>query len=148
MNKWCVVALASSVFLAPGGLVAQEQPGPPEIVERVEILNNRYLQKETLLFYISTKPGDRVDRERLLRDFRSLWDTGFLDDLKVEVLDGPQGKVVRFTVVERKRIQIVDYRGTKELDVSDIEEAVRGKTTSRSASTASTTRRRPGVSRG
>jgi len=124
VNKWCVVALASSVFLAPGGLVAQEQPGPPEIVERVEILNNRYLQKETLLFYISTKPGDRVDRERLLRDFRSLWDTGFLDDLKVEVRDGPQGKVVRFTVVERKRIQMVDYRGTKELDVSDIEEAV------------------------
>ncbi len=125
MNKWLVAAVASLLCLPPVGLVAQGQGETPEIVERVEILNNRYLQKETLLFYISTKPGDRLDPERLRKDFRRLWDTGFLDDLAVEVLDGQQGKVVRFRIVERKRIQIVDYRGSKELDTSDIEEALR-----------------------
>ncbi|MEE8218179.1 MAG: hypothetical protein V3S03_04360, partial [Vicinamibacteria bacterium] len=70
MNKWLVAAVASLLCLPPVGLVAQGQGETPEIVERVEILNNRYLQKETLLFYISTKPGDRLDPERLRKDFR------------------------------------------------------------------------------
>ena len=40
-------------------------------------------------------------------------------------MDGPGGKVVRFKVTERKRIQIVDFRGSKELTTSTIEEALK-----------------------
>ena len=58
--------------------------------------SNQFLQKETLLFYISTKPGDRYDEQRLKDDFRRLWDTGFLDDLLLDVRDGPKGKIVTF----------------------------------------------------
>ena len=87
--------------------------------------NNQYLQKETLLFYVSTKPGERYDERKLREDFRRLWDTGFLDDLQIEVVDGPQGKVVRFKVTERKRIQIVDYRGSKDLTTSNIEDELK-----------------------
>ncbi|HEY5908301.1 MAG TPA: POTRA domain-containing protein, partial [Vicinamibacteria bacterium] len=71
------------------------------LVDRVEIQNNQYLQRETLLFYISTKAGDRYDERRLRDDFRRLWDTGFLDDLILDVRDSPTGKVVMFRVVER-----------------------------------------------
>ncbi len=95
------------------------------VVERVEIVNNRYLQRETLLYYISTKPGDPFDERRLREDFKRLWDTGFLEDLQIEAVDGARGKVVRFRVTERKRIQIVDYRGSKELSTSTIEEALK-----------------------
>ncbi len=123
MKRLLVVATSLCLLAPPGGARAQE--GPVPIVERVEILNNRYLQTETLLFYVSTKPGDRYDPKRLREDFRRLWDTGFLDDLAVEALDGPQGKIVRFRVAERKRIQIVDYRGSKELSNSDIEDMLK-----------------------
>ncbi len=40
-------------------------------------------------------------------------------------MDGPGGKVVRFKVTERKRIQIVDFRGSKDLTTSTIEEALK-----------------------
>src|SRR5262249_10524951 len=60
-------------------------------------------------------------------DFRRLWETGFLDDLYVDVTDGPRGKVVKFVVQERKRIQIVDYRGSKALTVANIEDKLREK---------------------
>ena len=117
------------VVLAAAPLRAQEPaPEPVEaapVVERVEILNNQYIQAETLLFYVSTKPGDRYDERRLKEDFRRLWDTGFLDNLTLEVLDSPRGKVVRFRVDERQRIQIVDYRGSKELTTSTIEDALK-----------------------
>ena len=130
LKRYLAVAFVACLLLLPAGAGAQMAPpqgpeGPAPIVERVEILNNRYLQKETLLFYISTKPGDRFDVDRLREDFRRLWDTGFLDDLSLEVLQGQQGVVVRFRVAERKRIQIVDFRGSKDLSTSNIEEVLK-----------------------
>ena len=106
-----------------------QEAAPPDaaVVERVEIQNNQYLQRETLLFYISTKAGDRYDERRLKDDFRRLWDTGFLDDLILDVRDGPGGKVVLFRVVERKRIQIIDYRGSKALTTTNIEDGLKEK---------------------
>jgi outer membrane protein insertion porin family len=115
------------VLLALSGpLVAQEPSDErPAVVESVLVTGNQMLQKETLLFYVSTKPGSRYDERQLRQDFRRLWDTGFLDDLQVEADDGPKGKVVTFRVTERKRIQIVDYRGSKELTTTNIEDELK-----------------------
>jgi outer membrane protein insertion porin family len=104
---------------------APAQESPEATVTQVEIVNNQYLQRETLLFYVSTKPGDRYDEQRLKDDFRRLWDTGFLEDLVLEARDSPQGKVVLFRVVERKRIQIIDYRGSKALTTTNIEDELK-----------------------
>jgi outer membrane protein insertion porin family len=105
-------------------LVAAEEP---PIVERVEVQGNKVIQTETLLFYISTKAGDRYDELRLKDDFRRLWATGFLDNLVLQAVDGPKGKIVLFGVQERKRIQIVDYRGSKELTNTNIEDKLKEK---------------------
>ncbi len=129
MKRTRAAVLGAWLFVALPAGKAEAQPAeeaaPP--IERIEILNNQYLQKETLLFYVSTKPGDPYDERKLREDFKRLWDTGFLDDLQVEVVDGQQGKVVRFKVTERKRIQIVDYRGSKDLTTSNIEDALKEK---------------------
>ena len=119
--------LAAAWIALPVAASAQEEADPnAPIVERIDISNNQFLQKETFLFYISTKPGDRYDERRLKEDFRRLWDTGFVDDLFIDVRDSPAGgKIVTFRVNERKRIQIVDYRGTKTLTTSNIEEELK-----------------------
>ena len=92
---------------------------------RLEVQGNHFLQDETLLYYVQTKPGDAFNERRLREDFRRLWDTGFLEDLQLEANDGPSGKVVIFRVAERKRIQIVDYRGSKELTATSIEDELK-----------------------
>jgi len=49
-----------------------------------------------------------------------------VDDLFIDVRDSPAGgKIVTFRVNERKRIQIVDYRGTKTLTTSSIEDELK-----------------------
>jgi outer membrane protein insertion porin family len=110
---------------APPAATADEADPNAPLVEKVEILRNQYLQPESYLFYISTKPGDRYDEQRVREDFRRLWETGFVDDLLIDVRDGPKGKIVAFVVVERKRIQIVDYRGSKALSTTTIEEELK-----------------------
>ncbi len=127
----CAIALA----LILGGQArawARDEEPPPEAnapkVERIDVLRNQYLSKETLLYYVSTKVGDRYDELRLREDFRRLWDTGFLDDLLIDVQDGPTGgRIVRFVVQERKRISIVDYRGSKALTTTAIEDELKKK---------------------
>ena len=110
--------------IAPRAARAQDAaPGP--VIERIEILNNQFLQRETLLYYVSSKPGDPYDERKLRDDFKRLWDTGFLDDLRIEAVDGPRGKIVSFVVTERRRIQIVDYRGSKDVTTSTIEDELK-----------------------
>jgi outer membrane protein insertion porin family len=137
-------ALAGGLLLAllAGRASAQEVPPPAAppapadaslapadapVVERVEVQGTQYLQAETILYYVSTKAGDRYDELRLQDDFRRLWDTGFVDDLVLHVFDGKQGKIVIFRVSERKRVQVVDYRGSKELTTTEIEDALKEK---------------------
>jgi outer membrane protein insertion porin family len=124
------IALALAAVLVPALAGAQETrsvEAPPEIVEKVDILNNQYIQKETLLYYVSTKAGERYDERRLRDDFRRLWETGFLEDLVLDVQDGAKGKIVLFRIVERKRIQIIDYRGSKALTTTNIEDELKKK---------------------
>ncbi|HEY6555044.1 MAG TPA: outer membrane protein assembly factor BamA, partial [Vicinamibacteria bacterium] len=118
----CLALVAGLLALAAGSASAEEEEAR---VAAIEIANAQFLQKDTLLFYVSTKPGDRYDERRLRDDFRRLWDTGFLDDLQLEARDGPSGKIVTFRVSERKRVQIVDYRGSKALTTSSIEEELK-----------------------
>ena len=124
MRSYLAVALFVWLPLRAEAQEDQEQPRPR--VERVEIQGNQYLQKDTLRFYISTKPGDDFDEFRLREDFRRLWETGFLNDLRVDALDTPQGgKVAVFTVQERRRIQIVDYRGSKAVSKTNLEDELK-----------------------
>jgi outer membrane protein insertion porin family len=118
----CLVVCAALAWSAAGSATADEDA--PR-VEAVEVLNTQFLQKDTLLFYVSTKPGDLYDERRLRDDFRRLWDTGFLDDLQIESRDGATGKIVTFRVSERKRVQIVDYRGSKSLTHTEIEDELK-----------------------
>ena len=127
-RAFAIASLLLGVVSLAGPARAQEptaQPAP--LIERIEILNNQFLQRETLQFYISSKAGEPYDERKLRADFKRLWDTGFLDDLRIEAVDGPNGKVVSFVVTERRRIQIVDFRGSKELTKSTIEDELKKK---------------------
>ncbi|RPJ84706.1 MAG: hypothetical protein EHM13_03355, partial [Acidobacteria bacterium] len=95
------------------------------------------VEPATYLFYIQTRPSRpsqgvwvSYDEKSVLDDFTRLWNTGFLDDLSIEVDDyvfsnGVVGKLITYHMEERERIKIVDYEGSKQLDQTKIEEKLR-----------------------
>ncbi|HSF15361.1 MAG TPA: outer membrane protein assembly factor BamA [Vicinamibacteria bacterium] len=89
-------------------------------IERIEIQGNVVVDAETYRFHLTQKVGDPYEREQALRDYRELWNTGFLDDLTLEVTDGERGKIVTYIVIERPRVQALDFVGSKELSATDI----------------------------
>ena len=47
----------TATFVTPGRVTAQ-QPTQQRIVENVDIIGNRRLRKDDILYYIQTRPGD------------------------------------------------------------------------------------------
>ena len=84
-------------------------------IEAIKIEGNSVIDQDTYLFHIDAKVGDPYDSDNLLSDFQKLWDTGFLDNLQLDVTDGEQGKIVTFIVEERPRVRLVEFIGSKEL---------------------------------
>ena len=98
------------------------------------------IEPQTYLYYIQLRPSrpsadvwvpynDETER-LIIDDFRRLWNTNFLDDLSIEVTDyvfanGVVGKMVTYNMEERQRVKIVDYVGTKVVDQTKIDEALK-----------------------
>ena len=100
-----------------------EQDRPSQVgdfVEAIEFRGARRIPREGLMARIFTKQGDPYDEDALRRDFMVLWNSGYFDDLRLEVEDGERGKVIRFVVVERRIVRTIRYEGNKSATVSDI----------------------------
>ena len=140
---------------APVGEVSAEQPGvqsllppedSPELLRTVQIAfptqgNVSSIAPETYLYYMTVQQQRSLpsqdkwmpyteETEQIIReDFRVLWDTGFLNDLWIEVVDEPwengvMGKRVVFNFEERERVKFVTFDGSEAVDRGDIETAM------------------------
>ena len=91
-----------------------------DVVQSVEFRGARRIPRDSLVARIFTKAGDTFDEAALRRDFMVLWNTGYFDDLRLEVEDGDSGKIVRFVVTERRIVRTIRYEGNKSATISDI----------------------------
>ncbi len=98
---------------------AVEEPRA-EIIEEILFRGNRRVPAATLRARIFSHPGDVYNENALERDFMALWNTGFLDDVRLEVTDGEKGKIVTFFVREKKVIRSIDYKGLSSVQQSDV----------------------------
>ncbi len=93
-----------------------------EIVRTIVIEGNKKVSKDTFLFYIKSKVGGEYSPDQLRKDFRTLWDTGFFKDIKLDVSDIQGGKEVKFIVQENPLITAIEYQTGKKIKQDDIED--------------------------
>ena len=102
--------------------------------------NQSVIEPQTYLYYIQQKfsaPSqnqwvtyDENSEKTIQADFHRLWNTNFLDNLWIDVSDykfpnGTIGKIVTYNMEERQRVKIVDYVGSKKVEVSKIDEKLK-----------------------
>jgi outer membrane protein insertion porin family len=102
--------------------------------------NASVIEPQTYIYYIQLKaslPSQGVwvpyddNSERIIEaDFRRLWNTNFLDNLFVDVSDytfpnGTIGKIVTYHMEERQRVKVVDYVGSKKVEIAKIDEKLK-----------------------
>jgi len=91
-----------------------------EVIEKIEIIGNDKVTRETVLYYLSSKEGDLYDEDSLRRDFRVLWSTGFFANIRMEADPGENGKILRIIVEENPILKEIAFRTGKALKEDDI----------------------------
>jgi outer membrane protein insertion porin family len=102
--------------------------------------NQSVIEFQTYLYYIKLeasvpsqnvwKPYDDAAEKTVLDDFHRLWNTNFLDNLWIEKRDykfpnGTVGEILLYNMEERQRVKIVDYVGSKKVEISKIDEKLK-----------------------
>jgi outer membrane protein insertion porin family len=98
------------------------------------------IDPETYLYYIQLKPSlptqdkwepwNEAAEKTVHEDFVRLWGTNFLENLWVQkeeyvFSNGVVGELITYHMEERQRVKIVDYVGTKEIEVSKVNERLK-----------------------
>jgi outer membrane protein insertion porin family len=125
-----VFFLASAIILAAVSLVSvvsaqaqSPQAGAEAVVEEVEIRGNRRIPKESILYYVQSKPQDRFDLGQAQRDLQAILQMGLFDPLATKLFleDGARGgKIIIFQVKEYPIIRDLQYRGMKSATESEV----------------------------
>ncbi len=90
----------------------------------IEVAGNQRVATEDVLTYLREKPGQLFRPEELTRDVRELWDSGYFDDIVVDMSRSDDGVRLRFIVRERSNIKQVTFDGNAQIDTDKIEEAI------------------------
>jgi outer membrane protein insertion porin family len=97
-----------------------QTPQTPQTIESIRVIGNRRIPKETVLARLFTHPGDVYDPISIERDFNSLWNTSYFDDLRIEREDTEKGIILNVFVRERPTIREINYKGLNAVSVSDV----------------------------
>ena len=111
-----------SVVLAAAFLLVAGTPAwaQNDVISDISVTGNRRIPKDTILSRIFTKPGDIYDVSALERDFNSLWNTGYFEDIKFLREQTPKGWRIIVQVSEKPTIREISYVGTSSVSNSDI----------------------------
>lgn len=104
------LALTTGPLKASGG----------EIIQKIILEGNRKVSTDTVRFYMKSREKGYYSVTALRKDFHSLWETGFFQDISIESKDGTQGKIVTINVKENPLIASVTFKTGKKIKESDI----------------------------
>ncbi|HZQ90327.1 MAG TPA: outer membrane protein assembly factor BamA [Terriglobales bacterium] len=122
----CLAAILLSATLA----VAAPKPAAPaaaaapqqreELITDIRIIGNRRIPAETVRARMFTKAGDVFDPVSLERDFASIWNTGYFEDIRFEREETPKGVRLNVYVKEKPTIREIKYIGLNSVSQSDV----------------------------
>ena len=112
---WIWFALAA-LWLPTGSMVAAQT----DVISEINVTGNRRIPADTIRARIFTKPGDIYDSAALERDFNSLWNTGYFEDIKFQREQTPKGWRLIVQVKEKPTIREISYVGLSSVSNSDV----------------------------
>jgi outer membrane protein insertion porin family len=110
----------AAAAIAAHGLVAHATP--PFVVEDIQIEGLQRIEPGTVFAYLPIKQGDTFTDEKASEAIRTLFATGFFNDVRVSTHDN----VLVVSVVERPAIGSIDFAGLHEFEKDVLLKALKG----------------------
>jgi outer membrane protein insertion porin family len=91
-----------------------------DVISEINVQGNRRIPAETVKARIFTHAGDIYDPAALERDFNSLWNTGYFEDIRFSREETPKGWRLIIQVKEKPTIREINYVGLSSVSTSDV----------------------------
>ena len=91
-----------------------------EIISQIRVIGNRQIPKETVLARMFSRVNDTYDPLTVERDFNSLWNTGYFENVRIEKEESPKGVILDVYVTEKPTIREINYKGLNSVTQSDV----------------------------
>ncbi len=112
--KWFSLGIGLALFLASASLAQTD------VITDINVQGNRRIPAETVKARIFTHVGDIYDPAALERDFNSLWNTGYFEDIRFSREQTPKGWRLIIQVKEKPTIREINYVGLNSVTTSDV----------------------------
>lgn len=117
-----MAALTQPVYgqTAPGLFTPPTPPTGIQTLCQPQVIGNRRIPKESVLARLFSHAGDVYDPLVVERDFNSLWNTGYFDDVRIERADSAKCVQLVIYVREKPTIREINYKGLNAVSQSDV----------------------------
>ena len=118
-----------SAVVAAQSLTAQVTPGVSneaassqgaQTLCQPQVIGNRRIPKESVLARLFSRENDLYDPQVVERDFNSLWNTGYFEDVQIERVNTPKCVQLVIYVREKPTIREINYKGLNSVTQSDV----------------------------
>ena len=129
-----LAALIAFAATVPSGFAQDATtPAPAQDVQngnalslcQPQVIGNRRIPKESVLARLFSRQGNLFDPAIVERDFNSLWNTGYFEDVRIERVDTPACVQLVIYVREKPTIREINYTGLNAVSLSDTQEALK-----------------------
>ena len=108
----------------PATAPAQDvQNGNAQTLCTPQVLGNRRIPKESVLARLFSRQGNLYDPAIVERDFNSLWNTGYFENVRIERVDSPTCVQLVVIVKEKPTVRTIEFQGLNAVTQSDLQEA-------------------------
>jgi len=91
-----------------------------QVVARVELSGNRRIENTVIYNALKSAKGKLFSEEDLSADIRAIYRMGYFSDVKADVTDSPDGKVITFLLDERPFVNDIRIKGNDAVKSDDI----------------------------
>ena len=114
------IICAHVVFIAVGLLPLQSLA---KTVESIKVVGNKKIESDAILQKLTNKAGLPIDTSAVKDEVKSLFATGYFQDIEVRESAGRKGGVIlTYKVVEKPSISLIEYKGNSEIDDDELSE--------------------------
>lgn len=89
-------------------------------IVQIRVIGNREIPKETIQARMFSRVNETYDPLTVERDFNSLWNTGYFENVRIEKQDTPKGIILNVYVTEKPTIRHINYKGLNSVTQSDV----------------------------
>lgn len=89
-------------------------------IREITFRGNSKILEKTLRDMIRSREGEDLDHRIIREDVERIFQAGYFDDVKVDVVFSDEGAVVTYILVEKQVVFRVSLRGNKEVSAEDI----------------------------